>query len=182
MPLVEFVRTSGDDASKALSEAYADAYVEIYAEPPYNAGPLYSRDRFLERTRRQVARDGFELLSAIDSETGGLAGFCFGLTFPAGTWWAGEVSEPPAHVRDADKVSVIELILRAPYRGHGFGKQLLAEFLTRRAEAYAMLLAHPDAPAHARYERWGWQPVGTCRPAPDAPLTDVMALKLPGGH
>ncbi|ADG90171.1 N-acetyltransferase [Thermobispora bispora] len=178
---VEFVRATGEAAERACSDEYADAYTEIYAEPPYHSGPLYSRDRYLERTRRQVRSEGFELVSAIDAATGELAGFCFGLTFPPGSWWAGQVSDPPAEVLTAPKVAVIELILRKPYRGRGYGRRLLAEFLAGRSEPYAMLLSHPQAPAHAMYEHWGWRVVGTCRPVPDADLLDVMVLDRRGG-
>lgn len=176
---VELVRYRGPEAARALSEEseeYAEAYTEIYAEPPYDSGPLYSRERFLERTGRQVHRPGFELLAAVDAGSRALAGFCFGFRFEAGTWWGGEASAPPAEVVDADKVAVIELILRKAYRGRGCGKALLEAFLAGREEPWATLLAHPAAPAHAKYERWGWRKVGTVRPAPDAVVADVMVL------
>ncbi|WP_327049173.1 GNAT family N-acetyltransferase [Microbispora sp. NBC_01189] len=175
--MLEYARSAGDDAAKALTEEYATVYTEVYAEPPYNSGPLFSAERFLDRTRRQVASDGFELVSAIDRDSGKLAGFCFGLHFPAGRWWAGETTEPPAEVVAAPKVAVIELILRRPYRGHGYGKRLLGELLSGRDEPYAVLTSDPAAPAHAMYERWGWQVAGTVRSAPDAPLMDAMVLE-----
>ncbi|WP_182887410.1 GNAT family N-acetyltransferase [Microbispora sp. H10885] len=173
---VEFVRYHGEEAAKALSDEYAGAYSVIYSEPPYHGGPLFSRDRFLERTRAQVEQAGFELLAALDAGTGALAGFSFGLTFGEDRWWGGEVSEAPAEVKAVPDVAVIELVLLPAYRGHGHGKRLLAEFVAPRPEPYATLLSHPDAPAHAMYEHWGWQVVGTCRPAPDAPVMDVMVL------
>ncbi|MEU8277564.1 GNAT family N-acetyltransferase [Microbispora bryophytorum] len=171
---VEFVHYRGPEAARALSEEYADAYTEIYAEPPYDSGPLYSRARFLERTGRQVYRPGFELLAAVDARTQALAGFCFGFCFPEGGWWGGETSEPPADVITVEKVAVIELVLREAYRGCGHGKALLETFLAGRSEPWATLLAHPAAPAHARYERWGWRKAGTVQPAPDAPVVDAM--------
>lgn len=175
---VEFVHYRGPEAARALSEEYADVYTEIYAEPPYNSGPLYSRGRFLERTGRQVHRPGFELLAAVDVDTRALAGFCFGFSFGEGGWWGGETTEPPAEVLTAEKVAVIELVLRKAYRGRGYGKALLEAFLAGRPEPWATLLAHPAAPAHARYERWGWRKVGTVRPAPDAPVVDAMVLNI----
>ncbi|MFD0657634.1 GNAT family N-acetyltransferase [Thermocatellispora tengchongensis] len=83
---------------------------------------------------------------------------------------------PPAKVAGVPKLAVIELILRKPYRGQGIGKRLLSTLLDGRAELYATLLSHPEAPAHALYERWGWEVAGTCRPAPDAPVMDIMIL------
>ncbi|MCG5214348.1 GNAT family N-acetyltransferase [Streptosporangium sp. KLBMP 9127] len=165
-----------DRAAAVLDDSYGDAYEEIYAEPPYNAGPLFTRGRFLERTRAQVHRPGFELVSAEDRET--LAGFAFGFVMDVGRWWGGESTALPAEVADIAKLAVIELILRKPYRGQGIGKQLLGELLTGRAEPYATLLSHPEAPAHSLYERWGWRVSGTCQPAPDAPVMDIMVIGL----
>lgn len=178
MPSLRYVRAAADDATAVLSDDYTRLYQDVYAEPPYNGGPLYERDRFLDRTCRQVERPGFELLSAIDTATGELAGFCFGLTFAPGQWWRGDITEPPAQVLNAPKATVIELVLRKQYRGHGHGHRLLTQWLAERAEPYGMLLAHPDAPAHALYLRWGWQIVGTCRPAPDADVSNVLVLPL----
>lgn len=178
MPSLRYVHAAADDAASALSDEYARLYQDVYAEPPYNGGPLYERDRFLDRTRRQVEQPGFELLSAIDTTTGELAGFCFGLTFAPQKWWRGDVTEPPAEVLAAPKATVIELVLRKHHRGHGHGHRLLTQWLAGRTEPYGMLLAHPEAPAHALYLRWGWQIVGTCRPAPDADVSDVLVLDL----
>jgi GNAT superfamily N-acetyltransferase len=173
---IDFRHMTGTTASAALGDDYADIYLEIRGEPPYNSGPLYQRERFLERTARQVERDGFELVAAEVGDE--LAGFAFGLTIPAGAWWGGEVTPGPPNVVAADKFAVIELNLRKEHRGRGIGKQLLHELLTGRSERYAMLLSIPGAAAHDMYQRWGWQVIGTCRPAPDAMLADVMVLDL----
>lgn len=176
---IYFHHMSGSEATAALGDDYADIYLEIRAEPPYNSGPLYQRERFLERTARQIERDGFELVAAENADE--LAGFAFGLTIPAGGWWGGEVTPGPPEVVAVDKLAVIELNVRKEHRGRGIGKQLLQELLTGRSERYATLLSIPGAVAHDMYERWGWQVVGTCRPAPDAMLADVMVLDLTTG-
>lgn len=163
-------------ADAVLSDPYGDAYEEIYAEPPYNAGPLFTRGRFVERTVSQVNSPGFELVAAEDHS--GLAGFCFGFTMPERRWWRGSTTPPPSEVAQAPKLAVIELILRKRYRGRGTGHRLLDELSESRPEPYATLLSHPDAPAHSLYERWGWRVVGTCQPAPDAPAMDVMLIEL----
>ncbi|MCG5218315.1 GNAT family N-acetyltransferase [Streptosporangium sp. KLBMP 9127] len=180
MAEIVFQRLTGEHAAEAvLSEDYGDAYEEIYVEPPYGGGPLFGRDRFRERTRGQVARPGFALVPAVDGPA--LAGFAFGFTMGAGRWWGGEATRPSDEILNAPKIAVIELILRKPYRGKGIGRRLLRELLDGRAEPYATLLSHPDAPAHDLYERWGWHVVATCRPAPDAAVMDVMAVRLPLG-
>ncbi|WP_327047326.1 GNAT family N-acetyltransferase [Microbispora sp. NBC_01189] len=171
---ITFRHLTGTTAADAFDDEYADVYMEIRAEPPYNSGPLYRRDRFLERTHTQAQNPGFTLVAAEDGDT--LAGFAFGLPFPAGRWWGGETTLGPAEVVAADKFAVIELNLREPYRGRGIGRRLLDELMSGRQESYAVLLSLPTAPAHAMYERWGWRVVGTCRPAPDAMVADVMVL------
>ena len=112
---LEFVRTAGDAA------ALTDTYAEIYAEPPYNGGPLYARDRFLDRTRRQVEWPGFGLLSAIDGDTGELAGFCFALTFEPGEWWRGERPRPHppcGHPRPLSRHTPEPARQLVPHAGH----------------------------------------------------------------
>ncbi|MEU0518176.1 GNAT family N-acetyltransferase [Streptosporangium sp. NPDC006007] len=170
-------RAIGDWAAEVLSGPYVDLYEEIHAEPPYLSGPLYARERFIHRTAGQVRREGFTLVSAHDGPA--LAGFAFGLPFPAGRWWGGDASPGPANVVAAEKFAVIELGVHAAYRGRGIGRRLLEDLLTDRAAPYAVLLAHPDAPAHAMYRRWGWQVVGTVRPAPDSGTSDALVLKTP---
>ncbi|MBB4704584.1 GNAT family N-acetyltransferase [Sphaerisporangium siamense] len=150
--------------------------MDIRTEPPYNAGPLYQRQRYTDRTSKQVASEGFALVSARD-RAGALAGFAFGFRMPAGRWWGGNTT-PVAELVDVDKFAVIELNLRKEYRGKGYGRKLLEELLAARPEQWAMLLSLPAAPAHAMYEHLGWEVVGTVQPAPDAEVADVMVLPL----
>lgn len=171
---IMFRHLTGEAATAALNDELAEVYMAIRAEPPYNSAPLYDKDRFLERTRQQITVPGFHLVTVRDGEV--LAGFAFGLPFTAGRWWGGETTPGPAEVVATDKYAVIELNLLKQYRGRGIGRELLAELLAARPEPYAMLLSRPEAVAHAIYEHWGWQVVGTCRPAPDAAVADVMVL------
>ncbi|MEU9891091.1 GNAT family N-acetyltransferase [Sphaerisporangium sp. NPDC051017] len=172
---VVFRHYDGDQAAEVLSEEYVDAYLDIHAEPPYNSGPLYQRDRYLDRTRAQMNGAGFHLVSARDGDT--LAGFAFGFRVPAGRWWGGGPGPSPELV-DTDNFAVVELNLVRQYRGKGCGRRLLDELLSDRPEPWAILLSLPDAPAHAMYEHLGWQVVDTMQPFPDAEVADVMALKL----
>ncbi|MFI7642936.1 GNAT family N-acetyltransferase [Nonomuraea sp. NPDC049400] len=176
MSIVFHHRTGTAAAEAVLSKLYADTYETIYSEPPYNLSPPYTQAQFVERSASQAQRPGFELVSAEDGPD--LAGFCFGLTFEPGRWWRGATSEAPADVLDFPKLAIIELILLKEYRGRGLGKQLMDELLADRVEQYATLAAHPDAPAHAMYERWGWRIVGKSQPAPDGPALDIMVLDL----
>lgn len=175
-----FHHMTGESAKAVLEAPYVSIYLAIRAEPPYNAGPNYTRERFIERTRVQTEVPGFELVAAeLDGEP---VGFAFGFTMAAGRWWGGDATPPPSDVLDVPKLAVVELDLLAAHRGQGIGKRLLAALLDGRDEPRATLLSRPDTPAHAMYQRWGWTIVGTVQPAPDAVVADVMATTLPGGR
>ncbi|RCG17790.1 N-acetyltransferase [Sphaerisporangium album] len=175
MPLT-IEHLQGEAAREVLGEDYVSLYLNTRAEPPYNSGPLYNRDRFLDRTSRQIEVPGFELVSARDGER--LIGFAFGFPMAAGRWWRGDTTPAPDEVLPAEKFLVIELNVAAEERGKGYGRRLLDELLGGRAEPWATLLSTPHAPAHDMYEHLGWDIVGTNRPAPDAEIADVMLLKL----
>ncbi|BCB81223.1 hypothetical protein GCM10022251_62850 [Phytohabitans flavus] len=161
-----------------LLDPIVELYSEVYAEPPYNGGPLFSRERFLDRTNRQKDNDGFTLVTA---HTGSeLDGFAFGFPFPAGGWWRGATTpQPPTEILHVPKFAVIELVVRKTRRGHGLGHFLMNALLDGRPEPYAMLLAEPDAPARTMYQRWGWQQVAAVQPADDAPWLAALVIPLP---
>ncbi|MBB5874653.1 GNAT superfamily N-acetyltransferase [Allocatelliglobosispora scoriae] len=167
---------SGPSALERLDEL-TDLYLEVYAEPPYNSGPLWHKDAFLNRTHNQAAREGFTLVTA-DDHDGTLCGFTFGLTIDAGKWWANSLTEPPEQIRAAAKFAVIELVVRRPHRERGLGRTLLTTLLNTRTEPYAILSAMPSAPARDIYEHWGWHHIATSQPNDDAPMLDTMMLQL----
>jgi GNAT superfamily N-acetyltransferase len=175
--VIQFERFEAERAGEVLGEEYVELYLATRAEPPYNSGPLYARDRFLDRTAKQAAGEGFRLVSARDE--GRLVGFAFGFRIPAGRWWGGGPGLTPELERD-ENFAVIELDLAKEYRGRGYGRLLLEELLEGRREPWAILLSLPSAPAHALYEHLGWDVVGTMQPFPDAEVADVMAVRLPG--
>ncbi|GAA2332957.1 GNAT family N-acetyltransferase [Dactylosporangium salmoneum] len=160
---------------EAILQQMADIYVEAYAEPPYNAGPLWDREAFLARTRRQRDRDGFQLELA-RSGSGDLIGFAFGFTMPADGWWAGSTTEPPPAVQAARKFAFIELVVQRRWRGNGIGRALHDTILNTRLEPYAILTALAEAPARAMYERWGWIQIGSEQHTTDSPLLDSLVL------
>jgi GNAT superfamily N-acetyltransferase len=176
MPDDIIARTGGADIDEMLPEM-TDLYREIYAEPPYNSGPLFEIDAFQARTRRQAARDGFTLVTARTADAT-MIGFAFGVPFAAGQWWSGEATPPPADILSAPKFAVIELVVRHTHRGHGIGRKLLTTLLVDRPEPYAFLTAFPDAPAREVYRRWGWTQVGTAHHTPDSPILDSLVLPL----
>lgn len=173
---VVIVRSDGAAVEGVLTEI-TNLYREVYAEPPYNSGPLFDLVSFRERTLRQAARDGFTLVTARDHD-GNLAGFAFGVPFAAGRWWSGDATPPPDEILSAAKFAVIELVVRQSHRGHGIGRSLITTLLAERPEPYAFLTAFPDAPAREVYRRWGWTQVGTAHHTPDSPILDSLVLPL----
>jgi len=173
---IEYRCLTGEEANEVLNEEYIRLYLENYAEKPYLSGPLYSRERFLQRTGQQVRNDSFILVSARHGRE--LAGFAFGFAFGTDRWWGGEAVPAPAELTGSPRFAVIELNVRETYRRRGIGRQLLKTLLTQQDAPYATLLADPEAPAHAMYQRWGWKVVGSVRAAPDSRTYDALVLDL----
>ncbi|GLZ08738.1 hypothetical protein Acsp03_62040 [Actinomadura sp. NBRC 104412] len=173
---VELEVPHGGEAPQMLDEL-AGVYVPVYAEPPYNSAPKFSRRRFEDRTRSQMRAPGFRLVTARDG--GRLVGFAFGFTMPAGSWW-GNASAPPGEVLQERKFAVIELILDREHRGRGTGGALLDKLLEGRAERWATLAAVIGADAYAWYLRRGWRKVAEFRAEP--PYSDALVLDLSNKH
>ncbi|WP_242906428.1 GNAT family N-acetyltransferase [Actinomadura terrae] len=163
------------DRSEALDllDELADLYQQVYAEPPYNAGPKFSRARFLDRTRGQTLASGFRLVVARRKTVP--IGFAFGFSMMPGAWWA-NASPPPHEVLEADKYAVVELVVSKPERGHGLGRLLLNRLLAERSERFATLAAVLESEAYGIYLRWGWEKVGEFRVEP--PFSDALVLEL----
>ena len=168
-------RGSGNAARKIIDDM-TELYVKVYAEPPYNSGPLYQRDAFISRTNRQIGNDDFAI-SWASSRHGDLIGYAFGLPFEAGKWWAGDASSPPADILQSRKFAVIELIVDSRWRGRGIGRDLLSDLLKDRTEKYAILTADPEAPARQIYAHWGWEEIGTAQHTDEAPTMDQLVLR-----
>ncbi|MBT2207033.1 GNAT family N-acetyltransferase [Actinomadura sp. NEAU-AAG7] len=166
---------SAHDRSEALDllDELADLYQQVYAEPPYNAGPKFSRARFLDRTRGQTLASGFRLLVARREAVA--VGFAFGFSMMPGAWWA-NASPPPREVLEADKYAVVELAVSKPERGRGLGRLLLNRLLAERPERFATLAAVLESEAYGMYLRWGWEQVGEFRVEP--PFSDALVLEL----
>lgn len=168
---MHFERHSGEEAL-AMLDQILDLYLEIRSEYPEEDYEIFSRSSFIERTRIQAQRDGFQLVTATSGDV--LAGFSFGYPIASGRWWA-DCPPPPEDILRSSKFAVIELEVRKTYRGHGTGKKLLDSLLSGRPEKYATLAALPDSPAHAMYERWGWYDVGVFE---DEPVMNAMVIPL----
>lgn len=171
MPELSYAHLNELDTVQHLDEL-ADLYVRVHAEPPYNSAPKYSREAFLSRTKSQLAKPGFALVTASESQA--LVGFAFGFQMGPGAWWANATPLPP-EISRASKFAVIELLVDARHRGSGIGRELAEQLLAERDEEYATLAARREAPAHGMYLRWGWKPVGRFT---TPPYSDVMIVSL----
>ncbi|WP_314253508.1 GNAT family N-acetyltransferase [Streptomyces kutzneri] len=158
----------------------APVYAAVFAEPPYNEGP---RDvaEFLERYRREHKTPGFRLVLARDA--GELAGFAYGLPLASTTgWWSGfldtDLAEEFTREDGRRTFVVMELAVRAGWRGHGVGRALHTALLDGVTAERVTLTVRPEAPAAAWYERLGYALVGLTRPWDGAPLYRSMIKPL----
>ncbi|MQY04141.1 GNAT family N-acetyltransferase [Actinomadura macrotermitis] len=172
MSEIELAALDRRQALDALDEV-ADLYEQVYAEPPYNAAPKFSRDRFTRRTHDQATASGFAMVTA--RRGGTLVGFAFGFSMMPGAWWANAAS-PAGEVLKADKFAVVELVVDRWHRRHGIGGRLLDALLADRRERYATLAAVIEADAYGWYLRRGWQKVAEFRAEP--PYSDALVLPL----
>lgn len=173
MSELEFRRHNGSDAL-AMLDTLADVYVTGYAKDPDAGNPLYSRQAFTERTTRQAKEDGFALLTG--SVAGELAGYTFGCPQAPGHWPPGRCDPaPPADVVQSARFFVVELIVRQPFRGHGYARELMDGLLADRPEPFAALTADPDRFPRDMYLRWGWREV--CKLAYTDTVTFAVLVK-----
>lgn len=152
-----------------------DLYALVYAEPPYCEGPEQVAG-FSDGLTEEATRAGFTLVTAHDGDI--LIGAAYGWTMPAGKWWTRADSDPPAELRTASKLAVMEWIVHPHRRGEGIGAELMRRLLADRPERYATLASNPQAAARRMYERAGWEQVGRSA-MPDGTPMDLLLLALP---
>lgn len=163
------------EGAARLLPALVDLYAVVYAEPPYGEGPEQVR-RFADGLPDEAARPGFRLVVAEDGS--GLVGAAYGWTMPAGRWWSQADSEPSADILRADKLAVMEWMVRPSRRGEGIGAGLMRRLLADRPERWATLASDPRSAARRMYERAGWRQVARST-LPWGPAMDVLVLRLP---
>lgn len=176
MTRFELRRHNGPETIDLIDQV-ADVYVKGYADDPDIGHSIYARDEFTQRTTRQAHAVGFVMVTA--HSHGQWRGFSFGLPFPAGRWWAGELEDQPSdELLMSDKFAVIELVVLPTARGVGLATQLMSAILQGRPEPWATLLADQAGHARSIYDRWGWERLSTIRLAPDVPPLDILVRPL----
>jgi GNAT superfamily N-acetyltransferase len=151
-------------------------YALVYAEPPYGENPEDVAE-FAEGLPEESTRPGFELVTATSGRL--LVGAAYGWTMPGGAWWSNADGDPPPDVRSADKLAIMEWMVRPEHRGGGVGAELMRLLLSGRSEPWATLTSDPQSAARDVYERAGWRQVGRTDPE-RGPLMHVLALPLGG--
>ncbi|GAB3971120.1 hypothetical protein GCM10029978_045710 [Actinoallomurus acanthiterrae] len=179
---VKFCRYDAASA-KTVRDVVADLHRDAYGEQV--TGDAFSSDEaFMRRFDAYTARDGFDLLIAVD-DVGKAIGQAWGWPLPADTaWWRGLIEPPEPGFTNEDgrrTFALSEIMVRQAFTGRGIAHALHDELLSGRTEQRATLLVRPtNTTAYQAYQRWGWRPVAKLRPDwPDAPLMDVLILPLP---
>ncbi|WP_424891254.1 GNAT family N-acetyltransferase [Streptomyces sp. XH2] len=168
-------------AAARAEDAFRLVYASVFAEPPYNEteGDVAAGFR---RFRSQTRKPGFRGALA-RTESGGPVGLAFGYPLSARTrWWDQLLVPVPEETRREDgrrTFGLMELAVRAPWRGQGIARRLHDAVLEdTRAERVLLNVRRDAAPAQAAYRSWGYRKVGEARPWDGAVLHDVMVLDL----
>lgn len=102
---------------------------------------------------------------------------------PVGQAWGCPVTPTIASaVGDDERVfALCEVMVRQAWTGQGIAHSLHDELLAGRPERFAQLYVRPgNTDAYRAYIKWGWVKAGQTRPnLPDAPVFDVLMLRLP---
>lgn len=178
------------EAARRSSTTIEDLYVRSHQDAIKSGDPFRSTATFMERFDRYTKTPGFDLLVAY--EEGDPIGLTWGWPLrPNSTWWDGLLTDLGTGFTEESgqrTFALSEIMVVSERMGRGVAHALHDELLAARQEERATLLVRPDNErAYTAYRRWGWQRVGSLRPAwPDAPTFDVLIhalpVDLPPGH
>ena len=184
-PEITLELLDGTQAAEHADELQALA-AEVYADPPYSQDPGPGQAAELARRFRvQRRQPGFALAEARSGEY--LVGYALGLPLrPSTSWWRNLTAPLPADQtteHPGRTFALAELLVRAPWRRQGIGRDLHDLLLAGRSEERATLTVRPAAaPAQGAFQSWGWRKVARTRdPEPGAPVLDVLIRPLPSG-
>ncbi|MFD7027387.1 GNAT family N-acetyltransferase [Streptomyces sp. NPDC059917] len=173
----------GAAAAKAAG-ALGLIYAEVFAEPPYNE----SADDAVAAVRRlsaQLHRATFRAALA-RTRDGDPVGMAYGWSVPPDTGWWDELIVPvSAETRREDghrTFGLMELAVRAPWRGRGVARRLHEALLEGNAAERVLLNVQPGSTAAvAAYRAWGYRTIGEAAPTEvGGNPREVMVLDLRG--
>jgi ribosomal protein S18 acetylase RimI-like enzyme len=171
VPGITFQLLDGRQAAAREDELRA-LHAEVYAD---------DAARFAERFRVQRRQPGFVLAEA--RHGGYLVGYAAGMPLrPSTSWWRELTTPLPDDVtaeHPGRTFALTDLLVRAPWRRQGIGRELHDLILAGRPEERATLVVPPAAAAaqHA-FRAWGWHRVARTRAGADAPVADVLVTEL----
>ena len=179
-PGLTYQLLDGRQAAARAAE-FGGLHAEVYADPPYRQA---SDEEYPRRFAVQRRQPGFVLAEARNG--GYLVGYAAGMPLrPSTSWWRELTSPLPDEVtaeHPGRTFALVDLLVRAPWRRQGIGRDLHDLILDGRPEERATLVVLPAAAAaqHA-FRAWGWHKVGRTRSEPDpgAPVADVLVTALP---
>ncbi|MEU7056292.1 GNAT family N-acetyltransferase [Streptomyces sp. NPDC046197] len=175
------VETPDGKAAAEAEEAFRLVYADAFAGPPYNETEE-DVARAFRRFRSQTRKSGFRAALA-RTGSGEPVGMAYGYPLASNTGWWDQLTEPvPVDMRHEDgrrTFGLMELAVRAPWRGQGIARRLHVTLLDGVQAERVLLNVHPESKAaSAAYRAWGYRNVGQARPWEGAELHDVMLLDL----
>jgi GNAT superfamily N-acetyltransferase len=168
---------------------HADQLLELAAkvdaEPPYRHD-VAQAPGYGDQLRVRSRQPGFVLAVARHGEY--LVGYALGMSLRSSTsWWRDLTAPLPAELiteHAGRTFALAELLVRAPWRHQGIGRDLHDLILAGRTEERATTRLWPAAtPSQIAFRSWGWRKVARSQePKPGSPVLDVLIRTLPGGQ
>lgn len=164
-----------------LEEAFRLVYAEAFAEAPYDEGPDDVAAAF-RRFRTQTDDPAFRAALARTAD-GTPVGMAYGRPLPPDTDWWDQLTTPvPPDVRHEDghrTFGLLELAVRAPWRGRGVARRLHETLLDGVGTERVLVDVHRDSgAATAMYRAWGYRRVGEARSGDGGDVYVVMVRAL----
>lgn len=157
-----------------------DVYAEVYADKMDD--PFFSVERFEERLTGHAHRNNWVAVIAYDSDHTPV-GYAYAAALQAGArWWMHMLAPLPVEYTDETghrTLALFEIMVREPWRGHGYATRIHEALLQDRPEERITLLVDPlKAKEKAMYEKWGYENIGEQKPFADSPLYATMVRPI----
>jgi GNAT superfamily N-acetyltransferase len=169
------------DAAEAvvMKEDLVRIYSEIYADKLLD--PFFTVERFRERFDAHSSAPDFKLVMASRDED--TLGYIYGFRLsPDSRWFRGVRDSLPRELTlalaDCDVFAVCEVMVRQEWQRRGIATALHQELWnSRRERVFTLLIEEGNKPSEAAHASWGYRPVGSMQPFPDAPVYISMFLQ-----
>lgn len=167
----------GVSALSEIRSTLLDIYSVVYAEDLND--PFSTVERFDERLTGHAHRNNWECVLAYAGTKP--VGYAYGSALqPGARWWMRHIDPLPEDYTEETgyrTLALFELMVLGEWRGHGIGKRLHDELISKREEERVTLLCD-DLDVRSMYESWGYVHVGDQKPFCDSPLFSTMVRQL----